>query len=44
MKSFFNTAAAVAVAATGATSISAQDLTIAIVNNGHMKHILPIPA
>jgi sorbitol/mannitol transport system substrate-binding protein len=36
MKSFFNTAAAVAVAATGATSISAQDLTIAIVNNGHM--------
>ena len=36
MKSFFSTAAAVAVAATGATSISAQDLTIAIVNNGHM--------
>ena len=36
MKSLFNTVAAVAVAATGATAVSAQDLTIAIVNNGHM--------
>jgi sorbitol/mannitol transport system substrate-binding protein len=36
MKSLFNTVAAVAVATTGATAVSAQDLTIAIVNNGHM--------
>ena len=36
MKSLFNTVAAFAVATTGATVVSAQDLTIAIVNNGHM--------
>ena len=36
MKSLFNTAAIIVIAATGATVVSAQDLTIAIVNNGHM--------